>query len=93
MSDKKILLVVLLATILSFEFIDGYWPKKSKILTHPQTDNAGKWWHYFRAHPLGRMYHLYHDSKEVGLAMEDYATKEQPPVALYKKRQSKFKFS
>ena len=93
MSDKKILLVILLATILSFEFIDGYWPKKSKISTHPQTDKAGKWSHYFRAHPLGKMYHLYHNTQGVGLILEDYSTKEQQPVALYKKRKRKFKYS
>ena len=71
MSDKKILLVILLAMILSFEFIDGYWPKKSKISTHTQTDNAGKWWHYFRAHiQLEECIALYHNSK-----VEDYSVR------------------
>merc|ERR1712080_203145 len=82
MSYKKILVVILLAMILTFEIIDGWlWPKKA--MTHPQLDNAGKWWHYFKAHPVGKMYNLFHESKALGLTLEDYSLTVQPSVAQY----------
>ena len=83
MSYKKILVVILLAMILTFEIIDGGWPWPKKAKTHPQLDNAGKWWHYFKAHPVGKMYNLYHETKAVGLNLEDFSLTEQPSVAQY----------
>ncbi len=81
MSYKKIL-VILLAMILTFEIIDGWpWPKKAR--THSQLDNTGKWWHYFKAHPVGKMYNLYHESKAVGINIEDFSLTEQPSFAQY----------
>ena len=82
MSYKKILVVILLAMILTFEIINGWpWPKKAR--THPQLDNAGKWWHYFKAHPVGRMYNLYHETKAVGIVFEDMSVTEHPNLAQY----------
>ena len=79
MERKLLVLAILLAIFIPF--IHGYRSKflpEKPLTTHPQLTNAEKWKDYFRAHPIGRMYHLYHATKEVGVDVSKFPWSENP---------------
>ena len=70
------------ALLLSALFCTSFWSFAEAVIlprppahiwSHPELDNGEKWYDYFKATPLGRVYNLYHDVKEAGLPVDEFS--------------------
>lgn len=47
------------------------WPNHDPI-THPHLNNRERWLDYLRSNPLGKLYQIYREAKDVGLDFSEF---------------------
>ena len=80
MSKKITLVFTILMVTLSVNALIGPIPTflYPKIKTHPQHSNAEKWIDYMQGTPIGKLFRVYTEAKEVGLPVEEFTVNNHP---------------